>query len=98
MSIANSCHGYTSADLSRLVSLASFYAEERGAPISMQDLSIALKRIQKPQFQKIFRDIPSVRWDDIGGYQEVKVTKGVLYYFPHNNNINMWNRIGFRNV
>ncbi|KAI0177859.1 P-loop containing nucleoside triphosphate hydrolase protein [Pestalotiopsis sp. NC0098] len=73
-------HAYTGSDLVDLLHSA-FRASQRrtrnrqgGEPIVWEDVQRALQEIRPTAMHDITLKPPTVRWNDIGGYQEVKTT------------------------
>ncbi|KAF7537066.1 hypothetical protein G7054_g4068 [Neopestalotiopsis clavispora] len=73
-------HAYTGSDLVDLLHSA-FRASQRrtgnrrgGEPITWEDVQRALQEIRPTAMHDITLKPPTVRWNDIGGYQEVKTT------------------------
>ncbi|KAK6640319.1 hypothetical protein RUM44_012005 [Polyplax serrata] len=75
-SIANSSHGFVGGDLSSLLSKALLknYKTSCGQDnISIEDFEWALGKVKPSAMKEITIDIPNVKWDDIGGQDELKL-------------------------
>eukprot|EP00697_Spironema_sp_BW2_P013652 gnl/Spiro4/3853_TR1899_c0_g1_i1.p1 gnl/Spiro4/3853_TR1899_c0_g1~~gnl/Spiro4/3853_TR1899_c0_g1_i1.p1 ORF type:complete len:403 (-),score=63.58 gnl/Spiro4/3853_TR1899_c0_g1_i1:3-1211(-) len=84
--VAASCHGYTGADLASLCREAGLRSMRRAraqsAPtngaaastdaITRGDVDQAFAAIRPSAMREIVLDVPNVRWDDIGGNEEIK--------------------------
>ena len=86
--ISKKCHGYVGADLQSLCKEASLNALKRfdfilknsenknvsdvSIFVSFQDFIDAMKNVSPSALREISLEIPNVKWEDIGGQQEIK--------------------------
>eukprot|EP00795_Rhopilema_esculentum_P000633 gene633-10336_t len=79
--VAQNAHGYVGADLSAvckeagLAALKRLVRDERDArdfSITLTDMDEAMLKVSPSAMRSINVDVPRVRWDDVGGQQEVK--------------------------
>lgn len=82
------CHGYVGADLLMLTREAGMRAIKRSTsdPVAalddmrgvgkwtvlFEDFEYALQHVRPSSLREVYVDVPTVRWTDIGGQQEVK--------------------------
>ena len=94
--LAEITHGFTGADLAALVKEAVLRSVKRAIAkagssdqekvlssieVTMQDFLEALKSIVPSGLREIYIEIPDVKWDDVGGLEEVKqvLKENVVY-------------------
>ncbi|RKP20129.1 spermato proteinis associated 5, partial [Rozella allomycis CSF55] len=71
--IAERSHGYVGADLHALIREASFLAMERNQDsLCLTDFLKGMSHIKPSAMREIFLEVPKVKWEDIGGYDDVK--------------------------
>ncbi|RKP20132.1 AAA-domain-containing protein [Rozella allomycis CSF55] len=71
--IAERSHGYVGADLHALIREASFFAMERNQDsLRLTDFLKGMSHIKPSAMREIFLEVPKVKWEDIGGYDDVK--------------------------
>lgn len=74
--VANNAYGFVGADLDALWREAVLQAlaceEDKGMHITVENLQKAVSKINPSALREVAIEIPSVRWDDIGGKEEVK--------------------------
>lgn len=71
--VANRAHGFVGADLKLLVNQAMI-SSNYDSPVNAQSLLQAMKTVKPSCLREAVVTIPNVRWDDIGGMQQVKAT------------------------
>lgn len=74
--LADSCHGYVGADLSSLVSKALLrnYRTSKGEKkVSYEEFEWALSKVRPSAMKEIMIEIPNVKWEDIGGQDDLKL-------------------------
>lgn len=75
-SIAQVTHGFVGADLTALVFQAGMRALKRlvdGPQLTFTDFQTAIKTVKPSAIREIIIDVPKVRWDDIGGEEDLKL-------------------------
>ncbi|GIL87376.1 hypothetical protein Vretimale_1697 [Volvox reticuliferus] len=99
VALAASAHGFVSADLAALVDEATMCAlrrrvakgaarrreGEEGEPavVTLGDFKTAETRVRPSGLREVAIEIPSVRWDDIGGMHSVKQALREAVEWPH---------------
>ncbi|EEB15056.1 spermatogenesis associated factor, putative [Pediculus humanus corporis] len=74
--VADSTHGFVGADLLSLVSqamLRNYKTENKTGTVSANDFEWALNKVKPSAMKEIMVDIPNVRWEDIGGLEDLKL-------------------------
>lgn len=72
--IANITHGFVGSDLSNLISKAALQSiKESHSKLTLNDLLIALNQIKPSAMKEISIENPNVKWDDIGGQDDLKL-------------------------
>ncbi|VDP22248.1 unnamed protein product [Soboliphyme baturini] len=77
--VADLTHGYTPSDLKILckeavsASYARQYETKNHCRLSLSDMFMSMNNVRPSAMREIFIDIPKVRWDEIGGMQELKL-------------------------
>ncbi|KAH7035567.1 P-loop containing nucleoside triphosphate hydrolase protein [Microdochium trichocladiopsis] len=87
-------HAYTAADLSKLLYRAARATRHRTGGrkvhISEADVKQALREVQPSAMHDINLKPPTVRWSDIGGYNDVKLALQRVLQRPANMTTNLW--------
>lgn len=75
-SIADSSHGFVGADLLSMVSkalLKNYKTNQGKEKASINDFKWALSKTKPSAMKEIMVEIPNVKWEDIGGQEELKL-------------------------
>ncbi|MFH4973543.1 hypothetical protein AB6A40_000252 [Gnathostoma spinigerum] len=70
-SVAQETHGFTGSDLASLCRLAQF--DKSGVKSLGKSFDEARRRIRPTGIRQFLLEVPNVRWDDIGGNEELKL-------------------------
>jgi len=70
---AQETHGFVGADIGTLVSSAVLLAEKRHSLLSFEDICAARGLIKPSAMREVQVEVPTVRWSDIGGLDDLKL-------------------------
>lgn len=84
--VAKNTHGFTGADLASLTRLATHCSEEKTiAEMHVNRFTAARRRIRPTGIRQFVLEVPDVKWEDIGGEEELKkeIEQAVIWPFKH---------------
>ena len=81
--ISYATHGFTAKDLTQVIDIAENEALDHGDPsLFANECENALKEVRPTALREIFFESPQIRWDDIGGSEDIQKRFNMIIGWP----------------